>query len=633
MASVALINDRFNVPITAGYGPSCDITGGSFWIRIKDSGCQGTDSVNTPTSDNAAALLIDGRTNNGNFLIFVDDFETSEGGIKFYAGNSGGSLRATKVTSESTKGEPTVWFASTGSGGDSFVTAHLDTILTADPTVNAPSVEADISTDGGIVVSGATGQGTNIVGPVTILSQYGNNLQNQVVSPQRSFQQGFIGGWAYGFRDDVQRGAALTNVRFANQVAGSACSSWQVTQFSGTSTKTCAVADPFGGANAGQASSNNAATEFFQFLPGSTGVENVSLSVGEYILGGVWLRSQTANGYPNSAQNGAQLVVTGTGFTASGSCQGDSVLGDGEWTWHRCIYKITAVGTNPGGVEFGAQFNSTHTVQAYAPVINFIAPGTLSDNEADAYENALQTYDASCVVGTSCGMEFNSIQGAAFQSLSANPAQSGIVRLADTDALAWRNHANTADVSLSKNSSDQLVSPPFASPTFFSPIVDSASGASGVTFRNGGTSVWTANAAASGLSFNFNAHLGETTMKLAPFGGQSYASLLDNYGMAAGFVAVTETGGTVSFDAGLGNTFEVTLTANVTSSTLSNAQPGQWLNLIVCQPSTGGPFTFSWPASVHGGMTIGTTAGKCSAQSFIFDGTSAFATSPGVANQ
>ncbi|HVA71925.1 MAG TPA: hypothetical protein VNF02_02350 [Candidatus Limnocylindrales bacterium] len=279
------------------------------------------------------------------------------------------------------------------------------------------------------------------------------------------------------------------------------------------------------------------------------------------------------------------------------------------------------------------QLDSTHTVQVFAPVVNFIPAGTLSNNEVYAYENAFAPYDASCVVGTLCGLATEPMTGNDFATLSANPAQSGVFRLADGDAIAWRNHANTGDVTLSKNTSDQLVAPPFASPTLFAPIIDSASGASGLTYRNSGSTVWTTNASASALSYNFNAHLGETTMKLAPFGGQSYAGVLDNYGMAAGFVPVTESGGSMAFDAGLGNTFEVTLNANVSTTNLINAQPGQWLHFIICQPSSGGPFTFNWPGNVRGGMTIGATAGKCSAQSFVFDGTSAFATSTGVANE
>ncbi len=633
VASAYFDNDTAGLNSASGNGPAWDITGASFWIRLRDCGGSGLDSVNTNTSDNAAAVLVDGRTNAGVGLVFIDDFNASNGGIKFYAGANGGSLNVNKLTTEAQNGEPAVWFASSGSGSDYYVVGTVDKVAVADALATTPGVEVDIP-GYGILANDVEGQGVNLVGPMHTDVQYTNSLQNEIISPQRYGQTGTVLGWNYGKRDDVQRGAALTTVRFANQVAGSTCASWTTSQFAGTSTKTCTgIADPFGGTNAGQASSNNSAVEQFNFTPGSGGVENVSLSVGEYIIAGVWTRSQTANGYSGNPYVGAALSISGTGFSASGGCDGDSMMGDGQWTWNRCIYKVTAIGTNPAGVEFGTLFNSTYTVQAYAPVLNFIPPGTFSDNEAYAYENALKTYDSLCAVGASCGMEFNPIQAPAFETETANPAQSGIFRLSDGDAIAWRNHANTANVSLSKNTSDQLVAPPFASPTFFSPIVDSTSGASGVTFRNTGSTVWTANASSSTLSFNFNAHLGETTMKLAPFGGQSYAGLLDNYGMAAGFVGVTESSGTMAFDAGLGNTFEVTLNADVSSTNLVNAQAGQWLHFVICQPSSGGPFTFNWPGTVRGGMTIGTTAGKCSAQSFVFDGTSAFATSSGAANQ
>jgi hypothetical protein len=622
-------NVTANVNAVSGNGPAWDITGQSFWIRMRDCGGGGTDTVNTPTSDDAAAVLIDGRTNSGNGLIFIDDFDAADGGIKFYSGANGGGVSVEKLTTEGQQGEPAVWFA-VGGSGDEYVHATAEKVLVSDAVNNSPGVENDTSAD--VFADDITGDGINVVGTATILSQYQNNLQNQTISPQRYGQTGTVLGWSYGKRDDTQRNGALTTVRFTNQVRGSTCSSWVLQPSSGM--LTCSgVPDPFGGTNAGQASTTNSGTYGLRFLPGSSGVDPVSLTVGEYIVAGVWTRSATANGYPNSAQTSVDIGINGTGFAVAGGCDGDSVLGDGQWTWNRCIYKVTAVGTNPALVEFEAQFNSTHTIQAYAPVINFIPAGTLSDNEAYAYENALKTYDALCAVGSACGMEFNPIESPAFETESANPAQSGIFRLADGDAIAWRNHANSADVLLSKTSTDQLVAPPFASPTFFSPIVDSSSGASGVTFRNSGSTVWTANASTSSLSFNFNAHLGETSVKIAPFGGESYAGLLDNYGMAAGFVSATESGGTISFDAGLANTFEVTLNANATSTTLSNAQAGQWLNIIVCQPASGGPYTFAWPSNVRGGMTIGTTAGKCSTQSFVFDGTSAFAVSVGAANE
>jgi hypothetical protein len=102
-------------------------------------------------------------------------------------------------------------------------------------------------------------------------------------------------------------------------------------------------------------------------------------------------------------------------------------------------------------------------------------------------------------------------------------------------------------------------------------------------------------------------------------------------GTAEGFTSVTFST-TPSFDAATANTFKVTLTANVNSSTLVNAAAGQPLVFIICQDATGSR-TMAWPANVTGAMTIGAAANKCSAQSFIFDGTNAVATSSGVVNQ
>jgi hypothetical protein len=84
------------------------------------------------------------------------------------------------------------------------------------------------------------------------------------------------------------------------------------------------------------------------------------------------------------------------------------------------------------------------------------------------------------------------------------------------------------------------------------------------------------------------------------------------------------------FDAALGNTQKIVLTDDVTSSTLSNAAAGQTFNFLICQDGRG-HHAFAWPANVRGAMTVGPAGSTCSAQSFIFDGTNAYATGPGVA--
>jgi len=83
---------------------------------------------------------------------------------------------------------------------------------------------------------------------------------------------------------------------------------------------------------------------------------------------------------------------------------------------------------------------------------------------------------------------------------------------------------------------------------------------------------------------------------------------------------------TPTFDASLGNTQKITLTDNVTSSTLSNATAGETINFIICQDATGSR-TFVWPTNVlfpAGASTaIGATASKCSTLLTVFDGTNA----------
>lgn len=86
------------------------------------------------------------------------------------------------------------------------------------------------------------------------------------------------------------------------------------------------------------------------------------------------------------------------------------------------------------------------------------------------------------------------------------------------------------------------------------------------------------------------------------------------------------------FDGGAANTFKITLKGNAASSKLANATAGEQLNFVICQDADGG-HSFAWPSNVKGGAVLGTKAGTCSAQSFIFDGINAYAVSAGVIDQ
>jgi hypothetical protein len=81
------------------------------------------------------------------------------------------------------------------------------------------------------------------------------------------------------------------------------------------------------------------------------------------------------------------------------------------------------------------------------------------------------------------------------------------------------------------------------------------------------------------------------------------------------------------FDAGQGSTLKLTLTGDVTSSTLANAAAGQIFSLIVCQDSTGG-HVFMPPANVQWSPIGAAVAGYCVAESFAFDGAIAYYLGP-----
>lgn len=79
----------------------------------------------------------------------------------------------------------------------------------------------------------------------------------------------------------------------------------------------------------------------------------------------------------------------------------------------------------------------------------------------------------------------------------------------------------------------------------------------------------------------------------------------------------------------------ITLTANVTSFTLSAPSAvGLEKTLTFCQNGTGS-FTVTPPANVHGFMTIGATASKCNSQHFNYDTTQTawLSDGPGVINE
>ena len=81
------------------------------------------------------------------------------------------------------------------------------------------------------------------------------------------------------------------------------------------------------------------------------------------------------------------------------------------------------------------------------------------------------------------------------------------------------------------------------------------------------------------------------------------------------------------FDASQGSALKITLTGNVASSTFVNATAGQTVQIIVCQDATGG-YTFTPPTNVQWSPAGTTNPNYCAAESFVFDGTTAYSLGP-----
>ncbi len=84
---------------------------------------------------------------------------------------------------------------------------------------------------------------------------------------------------------------------------------------------------------------------------------------------------------------------------------------------------------------------------------------------------------------------------------------------------------------------------------------------------------------------------------------------------------------TPTFDCSLGNIQTITLTGNVTSSTLANCTAGEILVFDIVEDATGG-HTFTWPSNVHQGGAITTTANEHNRQMFYSDGTNLWSVGP-----
>src|SRR3990167_7695317 len=140
----------------------------------------------------------------------------------------------------------------------------------------------------------------------------------------------------------------------------------------------------------------------------------------------------------------------------------------------------------------------------------------------------------------------------------------------------------------------------------------------------------------SGASFNFNSATPITTTPTAPVGPdyviknptgdqtvvQPASTAFEVNRLQADVIYQTVTySATPTFDAASASIFAMTLTGNVTSSTVSNATTGRIIEFVLCQDATAGR-TFTWPAAFLRPPTLVDTVSACMNASFFYDGTS-----------
>jgi len=398
VAGVVLDNVTSLIMNRPASGPCTDITGGSFWIWLKDYGCSGNayNAAGGRFANNAAAVLIDGTGNPGNGLIHISDSNFAGGGIKFIPGVNGGSLYASNITEEGLGDRvhdipPVVWF--TGFGGA--VDSYLSNIQMADP---GPTPTPAIQNDGlgpGPTVANTTG-GNGVQGPATVLNQNGQNFTAQRISPILSRQTGFFNGYMVGETDSARRIAGLVPVRFKN-LAVSDSSSWVATKYSGATTLSTSQSDPFGGTSAAKASSSSAMNEEMYFSKACQATQYTP-HAGDWIIGGAWIKGDS-----RTSINGLGLSFCGfpqPTFSNKVYQQG-MIQGDGQWSWQWLAYKVS--GGPATYLSLYCQFSAS-AVTAYGPVLYIVPSGTISDDDALEFASTMASVDSACPVGSICNM-------------------------------------------------------------------------------------------------------------------------------------------------------------------------------------------------------------------------------------
>ncbi|MBI2818522.1 MAG: hypothetical protein HYX73_00955 [Acidobacteria bacterium] len=92
--------------------------------------------------------------------------------------------------------------------------------------------------------------------------------------------------------------------------------------------------------------------------------------------------------------------------------------------------------------------------------------------------------------------------------------------------------------------------------------------------------------------------------------------------IVAGTMAVAGFAHAMTFNASAGNSIKLTLRDDVTSSSIANPTPGQFLTLLLCQDAAGSR-SMAWPTNLRlsgGNFTLTRYPNRCDALTMVYDG-------------
>jgi hypothetical protein len=385
----------------SGSGPCTDITGQSYWIWLRDFGCVGNAVQATAGrfADNAAAILIDGASNQGNGLITIKDSNLASGGIKV-KGTTDIYIDHVDQEGDFTHDmPPTVWFTGWSTTSLAYIN-HVD-LLDPGPTPT-PCIEIDNSSipiqSGGPVVINTNCQ---ILGPATVLNTTQNTFLNSAISTATPLRQGQLGFWAnsiVGQTDVARRNDALVAARFLNR-ASSNTATWASSDPT-HSTITTGLTDPFGGTGAAKITHNISGTA--NFLLGRS--YNYTSTIGDWLIVGVWEMGLGGDG------NLGGITIPGYGaLKASSIYQDNAYLFEDRWSFRWKAWKIS---NTPGAqkLQTNIQYGNGIAPIVYGPVFYVVPNGTLSDNEVVDFASSMATTDIACPIGSICNPAGHPVQ-------------------------------------------------------------------------------------------------------------------------------------------------------------------------------------------------------------------------------